>query len=62
MTLTRYGSPDAIARSIAGPICDGSVTVSYGYTPTGGTSFPWAFTVASFDEDGNNTMGQPPAS
>ena len=41
---------------------DGSVTVSYGYTPTGGTSFPWAFTVASFDEDGNNTMGQPPAS
>lgn len=41
---------------------DGSVTVSYGYTPTGGTSFPWAFTVASFDEDGNDTMGKPPAS
>lgn len=41
---------------------DGSVTVSYGYTPTGGSAFPWAFTVASFDEDGNDTMGKPPAS
>ncbi|MFM9134670.1 MAG: hypothetical protein ACKOT0_04430 [bacterium] len=38
---------------------DGSVTVSYGYTPTGGTAFPWAFSVASFDEDGNDTSGKP---
>lgn len=52
-----YGkSVSQVLYSQSTPTSRGSIVLNFGYTPTGGTQFPWAGTIAEWDDDGNNTL------